>query len=102
MTAADLEAMLRTQRELLARAAAWLQPGARLVYATCSLLPEENERQVEWLLEGRPELQRMRLAEILGSDVAAPISDATGTYLKLRPDLHGCDGFFLAVLRRPR
>lgn len=102
VTAADLEEMLRTQRELLARAAAWLQPGARLVYATCSLLPDENEQQVEWLLESRPELQRMRLAEILGSDVAAPISDATGTYLKLRPDLHGCDGFFLAVLRRPR
>ena len=102
ITAADLDKLQQTQRGLLARAAASLKPGARLVYATCSLLPEENERQVDWLVGQRSSLKVMRLAEILGAAVAAPVSDESGTYLKLRPDLHGCDGFFLAVLRRSR
>lgn len=100
--AAGLLAMQQTQQELLLRAAEWLRPGARLVYATCSLLPSENERQVEWLCEQRPELEQVRLVEVLGGDVARPICDATGTWLSVRPDQHGCDGFFLAVLRRRR
>lgn len=98
----DLQQMLATQRELLERAAGWLKPGARLVYATCSLLPAENERQVEQLLALRPELEQVRLAEVLGGELARPITDATGTFLSLRPDVHGCDGFFAAVLRRRR
>ena len=99
---ADLDELVRTQRRLLEQAAAWLQPGARLVYATCSLLRDENEAQVQWLRERCPELEVVRLAEVLGGAVASPITDATGTFLQLRPDLHGCDGFFAAVLRRPR
>ena len=99
---ADLDDMLRIQRELLDRAAGWLKPGARLVYATCSLLPEENVEQVERLRLAHPSLELVRLAEILGREAAASIADATGTFLQVRPDTHGCDGFFLAVLRRRR
>ena len=102
VTASDLSSLVSTQRSLLARAARWLRPGARLVYATCSLLPEENGEQVRWLSERHPELELVRLAEILGAAAASPISDATGTFLQVRPDVHGCDGFFLAVLRRRR
>lgn len=100
--AADLAALVRTQQALLLAAADALRPGARLVYATCSLLAEENEAQVAALRAARPELEPVRLAEILGGARAAPIADATGTFLSLRPDRHGCDGFFAAVLRRPR
>ena len=100
--AADLASLGETQRRLLADAAAWLRPGARLVYATCSLLPEENEAQVAWLLEQDPGLESVRLVEVLGRRQGAQIADDTGTFLKLRPDRHGCDGFFLAILRRSR
>ena len=100
--AAGLLAMQQTQRDLLLRAAEWLRPGARLVYATCSLLPSENEQQVQWLCEQCPDLEPVRLVEILGGEVARPICDASGTWLSVRPDQHGCDGFFLAVLRRRR
>lgn len=99
---AGLAALLDTQDELLARAAAVLRPGARLVYATCSLLAEENEERVAALRATRPELELVRVAEILGGDVARAIADPTGTFLSLRPDRHGCDGFFAAVLRAPR
>lgn len=97
---AALGDLQRTQDELLARAAEALRPGARLVYATCSLLADENERRIDALRTAHPELEVVRIAEILGGAVAAPIADATGTFLSLRPDRHGCDGFFGAVLRR--
>jgi len=99
---ADLRALARTQAELLARAAAAVRPGARLVYATCSLLRDENERQVERALAAAPELELVRIAEILGGDGSRAIADPSGTFLSLRPDVHGSDGFFAAVLRRRR
>ena len=98
--AEGLLAMQQTQRELLLRAADWLRPGARLVYATCSLLPAENEQQIQWLCSQRPELEPVRIPEILGGELGRQVCDSTGTWLSVRPDLHGCDGFFLAVLRR--
>lgn len=102
MGSADLAALLRTQAELLATAADHLRPGARLVYTTCSLLRAENEDQITALLEQRPELELVRLAEVLGGAVAAPIADATGSFLAMRPDRHGTDGFFGAIVRRRR
>lgn len=98
----SLAQLARAQEGLLDRAAAALKPGARLVYATCSLLAEENEGRIEALLARHPELETVRIAEVLGGGVAAPIADATGRFLSLRPDRHGCDGFFAAILRRPR
>lgn len=98
----DLAELLETQAMLLRRAAGWLKPGARLVYATCSLLPAENQRQVEQLRERHGWLEPVRLAEILGRKAAEPITDPTGTWLSVRPDQHGCDGFFLAILRRTK
>lgn len=102
MDEAALVQMLATQAMLLRRAAGWLKPGARLVYATCSLLPAENEEQLQHLQEELPGLESVRLAEILGGKVAAPITDGDGMFLQVRPDRHGCDGFFLGVLRRPK
>ncbi|MFM1873262.1 MAG: hypothetical protein RL398_2684 [Planctomycetota bacterium] len=97
-----LRSLQTTQRRLLDRAAALLKPGARLVYATCSLLPIENEEQVRGLLARRDDLELVRAVEILGKALAEPLCDPSGTWLSLRPDQHGCDGFFAAVLRRKR
>jgi 16S rRNA (cytosine967-C5)-methyltransferase len=99
---AALRQMNAVQDRLLSRAAAWLKPGARLIYATCSLLASENEARIAALCAAQPQLETVRLAEILGGAVARPIADATGTFLSLRPDRHGTDGFFAAVLRRRR
>lgn len=98
----SLRQLIDVQDRLLAAAAGWLKPGARLIYATCSLLATENERRIEALLAADPRLETVRLAEILGGATARPIADATGTFLSLRPDRHGTDGFFAAVLRRRR
>lgn len=94
--------LLATQQRLLQQAAGWLRPGARLIYATCSLFAAENEAQVDALRAVVADLEVVRLGELLGGTAAAPIADADGRFLVLRPDRQGCDGFFAAILRRPR
>lgn len=88
------------QREILDRFRALVAPGGRLIYATCTVLREENEAVVEALDRG--DFVPMRAVEIWGAARATALTDETGTHLKLRPDLHGTDGFFATVLRRPR
>ena len=102
IAATALPSLVATQDRLADVAAALLQPGARLVYATCSLLREENEGVIERLVSRRRELEIVRVAELFGSERARPIADATGTFLSLRPDRHATDGFFAAVVRRRR
>jgi len=74
-----------------------VKPGGRLVYATCSVLPEENEAIVDEFLAAHP--------AFAPGDAAADLARAgipldTGSTLKLLPHRHHCDGFFAAVLER--
>ncbi|WP_296557626.1 RsmB/NOP family class I SAM-dependent RNA methyltransferase [Pigmentiphaga sp.] len=92
---ADLCAL---QRSILASAARCVAPGGRLVYATCSILRVENEGQVEAFLAAHPEFELLSAPELL-ADRAGGLS-LPGPYLKLRPDVHGTDGFFAAVFQR--
>lgn len=91
-----LDALLPLQAGILASAARLVKPGGRLVYATCSMLPEENEAQVEAFIAAHPDFHVVRLAE------AAPqLTDSTHPdYLSLTPARHDTDGFFAAVLQR--
>ncbi len=85
------------QASILAAAAALVKPGGRLVYATCSVLPEENEQVVAAFLAATPGFtQGNAAAEFARAQIALD----TGPTLKLLPHLHGCDGFFAAVLSR--
>lgn len=102
LTRADLDRFPVLQASIAQRVLPSLAPGARLVYSTCTVLPAENEAVVSSLLEVDPDLEWVRISEILGGERAKPISDSEGRSLRLRPDLHGTDGFFLAVLRKRR
>jgi 16S rRNA (cytosine967-C5)-methyltransferase len=98
----DIDELVELQRRILESAARLVKPGGRLVYATCSLLPRENQQQVESFLERAPEFQPLPVDDIWQSVIggAAP---GTGPYLSLTPASHGTDGFFVAVLgRRPK
>lgn len=95
-----VEGVAARQRALLARTVACLKPGARLVYATCTIFRNANEEVVEGALAADAELELVPLAEILGGAAAAPV--ARGPYLATLPHTHGTDGFFAAVLRRKR
>jgi 16S rRNA (cytosine967-C5)-methyltransferase len=85
---AELRRLGRLQRELLGRAAAALRPGARLCYATCSLLPDENEVVVEELLAADPGL---------GS---VPAGVGGERFFRTLPRPGGPDGFFGARFER--
>jgi 16S rRNA (cytosine967-C5)-methyltransferase len=97
---ATLTALGRTQRALVHAAAARLAPGARLVYATCSLLPEENDDVVDALLAADRGLERVPVAELFGARAVAEWSDADGRALAVEPSHDGPDGMYAAVLRR--
>jgi len=99
---ADLPPLLALQAALLDRATGWLKPGGRLVYCTCSLLPEEGEAQVTAALSRHKGLRTLPQALDLPG-VAAEWRSAEGG-LRIRPDhweaLGGIDGFYIAVLQR--
>ncbi|MBK8095795.1 MAG: RsmB/NOP family class I SAM-dependent RNA methyltransferase [Planctomycetes bacterium] len=98
----DVGALQKVQHHLLERAIGCLQPGARLIWSTCTLFAAENEQPVNAALARHPDLELVPLVELLGRDIGAPIASRDGTFLALRPDQHGTSGFFAAVLRRRR
>jgi 16S rRNA (cytosine967-C5)-methyltransferase len=91
--AADLARHRLRQRELLEGVAPLLAPGGILVYATCSIEPEENEEVVDPFLESHPEFS-------LGLRPEWAEAFADGRFLRTRPEVHGGDAFFCATLRR--
>ncbi|MEW6164707.1 MAG: RsmB/NOP family class I SAM-dependent RNA methyltransferase [Pseudomonadota bacterium] len=86
------------QAAILAAAAKLLKPGGRLVYATCSLLPEENEGIVDAFLAAHPDFARLPAGEVLAAKGIA--LELPGADLRLLPHIHGTDGFYAAVLER--
>lgn len=88
--------LVALQSRILASAARLVKPGGRLVYATCSLLVEENEAQANAFLAAHPDFQLVPLRD------AAPglNTSAHPDYLSLTPARHHTDGFFAAVMQR--
>ena len=76
-----------------------VKPGGRLVYATHSLLQEENERQLAWFLENHADFQALPIDGVWAETVGGPPPPA-GPALRLSPASTGTDGFFCAVMER--
>jgi 16S rRNA (cytosine967-C5)-methyltransferase len=74
-----------------------VKPGGRVVYATCSLLAEENDAIVDAFVAARPEFSVVDCDSVLAQQ---SIALRSGQYLRLTPHQHGTDGFFGAVLTR--
>ena len=89
--------LVAKQRSILAAAATLVKPGGRIVYATCSVLPEENEDVVADFIAAHPEFARVdSTAELARYGIEVD----TGPTLKLFPHKHGCDGFYAEILSR--
>jgi 16S rRNA (cytosine967-C5)-methyltransferase len=99
---ANLAQRQEEQRALLELAAPLVKPGGRLVYVTCSVLPEENGDQVAWFTAGHPEFSTLPWREAWAAGVGGePPGSACGeAALLLTPARHGTDGFFVALLGR--
>jgi len=89
--------LTRKQADILAGAARLVKAGGRLVYATCSILPEENEAVIDAFLASHADFQRMSAVDLLASQ---GIAIDIGTDLRLLPHTHGTDGFFAVALER--
>ncbi|MES0874861.1 RsmB/NOP family class I SAM-dependent RNA methyltransferase [Sinimarinibacterium thermocellulolyticum] len=96
LKALDLPALARLQAQILAQAARHVRPGGRLVYATCSLLAEENEQVVRAFVSEHRQFEPMNAGDLLRVQGV----DLPGECLRLWPQRHGTDGFFGACLRR--
>jgi 16S rRNA (cytosine967-C5)-methyltransferase len=96
-TQAAVVELAAKQSRLLAAAATLCKPGGRVVYATCSVLPEENDAVVEGFLASH---SGFALGDAAAELARAGIALDTGKLLRLYPHRHGCDGFFAALLQR--
>jgi len=93
----DVAELSAKQSAILASAATLVKPGGRVVYATCSVLPDENERVVERFLAAHPDFV---LGDAEAELARAGIAVATGPTLRLSTPEHGCDAFYAAILER--
>ena len=94
----QLQELTATQQRILAAAADLVRPGGRLVYATCSLLREENDDIVEAFLAARPEFIVIPAGDILTRrHVPLTMEDPA---LRLYPHRHHTDGFYAMALER--
>ncbi|MBV1774419.1 RsmB/NOP family class I SAM-dependent RNA methyltransferase [Burkholderiaceae bacterium DAT-1] len=96
-TATSVAELNAKQASILESASRLVKAGGRLVYATCSILPAENEHIVRAFLERHPEFELTPASQILADQ---RIELDTGEMLKLHPQIHGCDGFFAAAMTR--
>lgn len=100
LQAKDLPRLAELQARILRNALGVLAPGGRVVYSTCSLEPEENERVVETVLREGGGYRQLTAAELkLMFPALSDLFDQQG-YFRTRPDAHGLDGFFAAVIER--
>ena len=95
--AESIAQMMRKQAAILQSAGRLVKPGGRLVYATCSLLREENEQVAEQFLERNPMFVLTPAHAILKRQ---GIDLDTGPYFRVLPHTHAMDGFFAAVMER--
>jgi 16S rRNA (cytosine967-C5)-methyltransferase len=98
-----LSERIKDQQSVLARAVKMVRPGGRLVYVTCSILPEENSDQIAACLAANTDFRAVPFADAWRATLPGepPVSaDGSSEHLVLTPAQHGTDGFFIAVLER--
>ncbi len=102
----DLEEMARIneiQHSVIRAAAKLVKRGGRLVYATCSMLEQENQAVIEDFLAEHPEFELVSAPDVLaaqGVKLAPEHVERFGPYFVMLPHLNNTDGFFGAVLER--
>lgn len=97
MTPEKLEALAKLQRDILTVVQAYVKPGGRLVYSTCTINQKENEENVRWFLEEFP-FQHVNMEGKLGDKIQS--DTMKNGYIQLLPGIHPCDGFFIAAFQK--
>ena len=93
--------LVQVQASILESAARLVKAGGTLVYATCSVLPNENQEIVRAFVAAHPEFELVAAREVLATQkIIVPESAERDGCLQLLPHLHQTDGFFAAYLRK--
>jgi len=102
LTDRQLDVRLREQATILDAAKAFVKPGGRLAYITCSIFPQENQHQVAAFLAGNPDFEAADHAALWRDfwPSAPDRARAVDPGIVLTPARTGTDGFFFASLRR--
>lgn len=93
----SVEELNAKQASILASAARLVRAGGRLVYATCSFLPQENQLIVEQFFQQHPDFSLVPMKDVLAEHKIPLVME---DYLQLKPNEHNTDGFFAAVLQK--
>jgi 16S rRNA (cytosine967-C5)-methyltransferase len=95
----DLAELVERQQQILRNAARLVRPGGRLIYATCSLLREEDEAQAEKFLTAVTDFSLLPISRAWEGTIGGA-SPGGEYHLRLTPARHGTDGFFVAIFER--
>jgi 16S rRNA (cytosine967-C5)-methyltransferase len=97
----DVAAAAGRQIAILSHAATAIRRGGRIVYATCSSEPEENQAVVHEFLARHRDFRGVARERLVAEGVPAELLDRERGWLETRPDRHGLEAFFAAALERP-
>ncbi len=97
MTPEALESLAALQRNILTVAQAYVKPGGRLIFSTCTINRKENEENARWFLEQFP-FDCISLKGKLGEKLDS--AAANRDFIQLLPGIHPCDGFFIAAFQK--
>lgn len=97
MTREQQKDLASLQRKILGVVQAYVKPGGTLIYSTCTIHLEENEKNADWFLKNFP-FEAVSLEDCLPKEVLN--EEALRGRIQLLPGIHGCDGFFIAKFRR--
>lgn len=100
LTPKQLKSIERAQAEILENAYAHLSDNGRIIYMTCSVLPEENEAQIETFLQNHPDMTTMNMQNLWERKLELPYPFTETRFLKCSPLISHTDGFFVCVLQR--
>ena len=89
----DLRSLAELQYKIISTAARYVKPSGTLCYSTCTVFKEENEDVANRFLSENPDFENLSA----GCEKAQACTDG---YVRLYPQTHGCDGFFVAKFRR--
>lgn len=106
----DIDSLIRIQEQLLEQVSNYLKPGASMVYSTCSIEPEENEKNIEAFLAKHPEFSPVNLEPYFSQTTLQRWQQEKhweetqkqlhAGYIQLLPSRHACSGFFISKLKR--
>lgn len=97
MTPEALESLAALQRNILSVVQAYVKPGGRLIFSTCTINRKENEENARWFLEHFP-FDCISLEGKLGEGLDS--AAANREFIQLLPGIHPCDGFFIAAFQK--